>query len=115
MPVHDNENNPEQPLSVKLMNGYIEQADLFGPAIVKAAQDYRDAGMSTVGLARKCLLGVVERTGTKPPFINTMVDAAGGALSLALKLQCAVVEAGIKTHRKTAQSILDTMTGKTPT
>jgi len=114
MPVHDNENNPEQPLSVKLMNGYIEQTDLFGPAMVKAAQDYRDACMSTIGLARKTLLGVVERTGHKPPFINTMADAAGGALSLALKFQCAVVEAEIKAHRKTAQSILDTMTGKMP-
>jgi hypothetical protein len=115
MSVHDNQNNPEQPLPVKLMNGYLEQADLFGPALVRAAQEYRDAGISIIRLARATVLGAVERTGRKPPFINTMADAAEGALSSALKFQGAVVEAGVKAHRRAAQSVLDAMTGKTLT
>ncbi len=109
------ENPPEPPLSVKLMKGYLEQVDLFGPAIVKAAQDYRDAGISTAGLARKTLLSAVEQAGLKPPFINTLADAASGAVSMTLKFQCAAVEVGIKAHRQVTQSILDAMTGKTPT
>lgn len=113
--MHDNKNNPEQPLAVKLLGGYLEQADLFGPALVKAAQAYRDAGISTIGLARKTVLDAVERTGRKPPFINTLADAAGGALALALTFQGAVVEAGVLAHRKAAQSVLDVMSGKAPT
>ncbi len=114
MSARDNQNNPEQPLSVKLLNGYLEQADLFGPALVRAAQDYRDVGISTIALARATILGALERTGRKPPFINTMADAVGGALSSALKFQGAVVEAGVKAHRRAAQTVLDAMTGKTP-
>jgi hypothetical protein len=111
MPV--NENNPEQPVSIKLVKGYLEQVDLFGPALVKAAQEYRDAGISTISLAQKTMLGAVERTGFKPPFINTLADVAGGVLSLAFKFQGAAVEAGVEVHRRVAQSILDALTGKT--
>ena len=109
-----NENKPELPLAAKLMDGYLEQADLLGPAIVKAAQDFRDAGLSTIGQARNTVLGLLDRTGHKPPFIHTMADAAGVVLSASLKLQCAVVDVGVKVHRQAAQSILETLTGKAP-
>jgi len=111
--MHVNERDPEQTFPVKLMNGYLEQTDLFGPALVRAAQDCRDAGISTIGLIRKTVLGAVEGTGCNPPFMNTLADAAGGALSSVLRFQSAVVEAGVKAHRKAAQSVLDAMSGKT--
>jgi hypothetical protein len=112
MPVPHNENPPESPDSVKLMNGYIEQLDRFGPTIVKATEDYRHCCLSAIKLARQTVLDSVERSGRKPPFINTLADAATGVVSTVLVVQCTAVSALVKAHRKAATSIRDAMTGK---
>jgi hypothetical protein len=115
MPAPCNENHPEAPLAVKLLDGYIDQMDRFGPTIVKASQDYRDLCMSTMGLVRKTALGAVEQSGHKPPFINTIADVAGGALKAVLKCQCSIVVAAVKVNRSSAVLIRDTLRGKAPT
>lgn len=112
MPVPHNENPPESPDSVKLMNGYIEQVDRFGPSIVKATEAYRQLCLSAIKLARQTVLDSVERSGRKPPFINTLADAATGIASAVLVFQCTAVNAMVKAHRKAATSVCDAMTGK---
>jgi hypothetical protein len=112
MPVPLNENPPEAPDSVKLMNGYIEQLDRFGPMIMRATENYRHLCLSALRRARQTALDSVERSGRKPPLINTLADAATGVVSAVLVLQCTAVNAMVKAHRKTATSVRDAMTGK---
>ncbi len=110
--MRDNQNDPEQPLPVKWMSGYVELVDQVGPSIVKAAQDYRIAGVSTVSRTRETVVGALGRLGWTPPFVNTMADLAGGALSSVLTFQERVVEVGVRLHRTAAQSAFDAMTRK---
>ena len=112
MPLTKNTNQVETPLSVKLMNSYIEQLDRFGPTIMEATRDYRDVWLSAAGLMRKTILGAAERSGGKIPFVHTLADAANAAVSMACIVQCAVVDAMIKTHRQAAVSACDAMSGK---
>ena len=110
--MRDNRNDPEQPLLIKLMSGYIELTDRLGPGVVKAVKDYRAAGNSTISRTRETVVAALGRLGWAPPFINTMADAAGGTLSSVLTFQERVVEAGVEVHRRAAQSAFDAMTGK---
>ncbi|MBN2035143.1 MAG: hypothetical protein JW768_00240 [Chitinispirillaceae bacterium] len=112
MPEPYNENNPETPLSVKLLDGYIEQVDRVGPELVKAANDYRHACTSALGFVRKNVLGAIERTGHKPVFMNTAADIVENSFSTLVALQCTLVESTINAHRTTATMIRDTLSGK---
>ena len=110
--MRNNGNDPEQPLLIKLMSGYIEITDRLGPGVVRAAQDCRAAGHSTLCRTREMVVAALGRLGWEPPFINTFADAAGGALSSVLTFQERVVEAGVALHRWAAQSAFDAVTGK---
>jgi hypothetical protein len=112
MPLTQNTNRIEPPLSVKLMKGYIEQLDRFGPTIMKATRDYRDVWLSAAGLMRKIVIGAAERSDRKIPFAYTLADAANAAVSIACTVHYAIVDATIKTHRQAAASACEAMSGK---
>jgi hypothetical protein len=105
----ENENTPEQPLSVKLIDGYLEQLDRYGPDLVKTTRDYRQTCISVYGQIKKTVLDLSEKTGIKPPLINTVADIGSGTLSAALDLQCAVVESAISANRQAAVSIRESL------
>jgi hypothetical protein len=112
MPLTQNTNRIETPLSVKLMNGYIEQLDRFGPTIMKATRDYGEVWLSAAGLMRKTIIGAAERSGRKIPLAHTLADAANAAVSMACTVQYAAIDAMIKTHRQAIASACDIMSGK---
>ncbi len=110
--MRENRTDPEQPLLIKLVRGYIELTDRLGPGVVKAAQDYRAAGHTTISRTRETVIAALGRLGWTPPFINTIADAAGGTWSSVLTFQERVVQAGVEAHRRAAHSAFDAMTGK---
>lgn len=102
---------PEQPLSVKLIDGYLEQLDRYGPDVVKATQDYHQTCISVYGQIKKTVLDLSEKTGIKPPFLNTVADIGAGTLTATLNLHCTFVESAISANRQAAVSIRESLTG----
>jgi hypothetical protein len=105
----ENETTPEQPLSVKLVDGYLEQLDRYGPDVVKTTQDFRQTCISVYGQVKKAVLDLSDKTGVKPPFINTLADIGAATLTAALDLECTIVESAIATNRQAAVSIRDSL------